>query len=108
MAGEALASAAQTEAAGQKSGGLLLGRPPPGSPAILGSHPLIYTAEGEMYREALRGASAHVAVVGFREREIEASRSAEAAPDCGRDRRLGKPLGPPGADESARPPHGSS
>ena len=102
-----LASAVRDRrAAGQDvaGAGLLLGagRPLPGElPAILGSHPLIHTAEGEMYREALRSACEHagVAVVGLREREIEASsrRALKLAPDALRARvaALGKPLGPP-------------
>ena len=84
--------------------GLLLGsgRPLPAElAAILGAHPLIHTAEGEMYREALRlGCErASVPVVGFRERDILASAGARfaLAPELLRTRvaALGKPLGPP-------------
>ena len=107
LAREAVASAvSDRRAVGQDvaGAGLLLGagRPLPGElPAILGSHPLIHTAEGEMYRGVLRAACEHagVAVVGLREREIEA-RAAELlklAPEALRARvaALGKPLGPP-------------
>ena len=66
------------EAAGQRiaGAGLLLGsgRPLPGQlAAILGSHPLIHTAEGEMYRDVLRAACEHagVEVTGLRERGLE-------------------------------------
>ena len=104
---EALASAARRcREAGQPitGAGLLLGsgRPLPGElAAILGSHPLIHTAEGEMYRGVLRAACEHegVAVVGWREREIEAraTKQLKLAPDALRARlsALGKPLGSP-------------
>ena len=107
LAREALASAVRDlRAAGQEvaGAGLLVGsgRPLPRElPALLRSHPLIHTAEGEMYREALRlGCErASVAVVGFREREIEstASERLKLTPDALRLRvaALGKPLGPP-------------
>lgn len=84
--------------------GLLVGsgRPLPAElRAILASHPLIHTAEGEMYREALRVGCerAGVAVVGLRAREIEAmaSKRFKLSPDALRARvgALGKPLGPP-------------
>jgi hypothetical protein len=107
LAREALASAVRDRrAAGQEvaGAGLLVGsgRPLPRElPAILRSHPLIHTAEGEMYREALRlGCErAGVAVVGFRGREIEATATErlKLTPDALRLRvaALGKPLGPP-------------
>ena len=107
LAREALASAvADRRAAGQDvaGAGLLLGsgRPLPGElAAILGSHPLIHTAEGVMYREALRAACEHagVASLGFREREIEARAATllKLKPDALRARltALGKPLGTP-------------
>jgi hypothetical protein len=84
--------------------GLLLGsgRPLPRDlAAILGSHPLIHTAEGEMYREVLRAGceGAGVAVVGLREREVEAAaaKRLKLQGDALRARvlALGKPLGPP-------------
>ena len=104
---EALARAvADRRAAGHEveGAGLLLGsgRPLPGELAsILGSHPLIHTAEGEMYRAVLRAACEHagVAVVALREREIEeaAARQLRLAPDALRARlaALGQPLGSP-------------
>jgi hypothetical protein len=84
--------------------GLLLGsaRPLPGSlPAILGSHPLIHTAEGEMYRNALRTACerAGIPVVGLRERDISETAAVRLGLDGdalrARLTALGKPLGPP-------------
>ena len=84
--------------------GLLLGsaRPLPVElAAILRSHPLIHTAEGEMYRTVLRDGCerAGIGVVGFRERELEttAARRLRLAPAALRARlaALGKPLGPP-------------
>jgi len=107
LACEALASAAkERRAAGQEiaGAGLLLGsaRPLPAElTAILRAHPLIHTAEGVMYREALRlGCErAAVTVVGVREREIEASacQQFKLAPLAMRTKvtALGKPLGPP-------------
>ena len=78
------------------------GRPLPNElAAILAAHPLIHTAEGEMYREALRMAceSASLPVAGFRERDVVATASARLATDPDRLRThvaaLGKPLGPP-------------
>jgi hypothetical protein len=107
LAREALASAVRERRAARQEvagAGLLLGsgRPLPTElAAILRAHPLIHTAEGVMYREALRlGCErAGVAVVGLREREIDATA-------CGRFKltsealrarlsALGKPLGPP-------------
>jgi len=84
--------------------GLLLGsaRPLPVELAeVLRSHPLIHTAEGEMYRAVLRDGCerAGIAVVGFRERELETTgaRRLRLAPAALRSRlaALGKPLGPP-------------
>lgn len=107
LAREALAAAVRDRrAAGQEvvGAGLLLGsgRPLPTELSIiLGSHPLIHTAEGEMYREALRAGCerARVVVVGLREREIEtkAGKYFELPADALRVlvTALGKPLGPP-------------
>ena len=84
--------------------GLLLGsaRPLPKElAAVLAAHPLIHTAEGEMYRDALRAACerAGIAVLGLRERELEenAARRLELSPSALRARltELGRPLGPP-------------
>jgi hypothetical protein len=107
LAREALAAALQDRrAAGQEvaGAGLLLasGRPLPDDlSAILASHPLIHTAEGVMYREVLRTGCerAGVAVLGLREREVEAtaSKRLKLGADALRVRvaALGKPLGPP-------------
>jgi len=107
LAREALASAlADRRLAGQHvtGAGLLFGsgRPLPGElSAILRSHPLIHTAEGEMYRKVLRTACEHagVPVLGLREREIETRGATllKLTPDTLRARvaALGKPLGPP-------------
>jgi hypothetical protein len=107
LAREALAAAVRDRRAGghDVSGcGLLLGSGralPAELGAILASHPLIHTAEGVMYREALRAGceGAEIVVVGLREREIEAmaGKRLELSPDALRARvgALGKPLGPP-------------
>ena len=78
------------------------GRPLPHElAAILAAHPLIHTAEGEMYREALRLAceNASLRVTGFRERDVVATAAERlaVAPDLLRTlaAALGKPLGPP-------------
>jgi len=107
LAHEALLSAVKDRrAAGQEiaGAGLLLGsgRPLPTElAAILQSHPLIHTAEGVMYREALRLGCERVgvAVQGLREREVDATacKRFELSPLALRARvtALGKPLGPP-------------
>ena len=53
---------------------LASGRPLPGLAAILASHALIHTAEGEFYRNALREACEHcgVSAAGIRERDLAA------------------------------------
>jgi hypothetical protein len=69
--------------------------------AILASHALIHTAEGEMYRGVLRAGceKAGVEVAGMRERDLLASAGPrlKLAPDAipARLAALGKPLGPP-------------
>jgi len=107
LASEAVAAGVrERRAAGQEvvGAGLLLGsgRPLPTElSAILGSHPLIHAAEGEMYREALRAGCerAGVVVVGLRERELEAKAGTRFELPKGalraRVTALGKPLGPP-------------
>lgn len=107
LALDAVANAVRDcHAAGQQvaGAGLLLGsgRPLPTElAAILRSHPLVHTAEGVLYREALRAGceGAGLAVVGLREREMEATaaKRLELTPDKLRARisALGKPLGPP-------------
>lgn len=83
--------------------GVLLasGRPLPALPAILASHALIHTAEGELFREALAHAAGAcgLAVTKVRERELFARGSAELAiPIDELQRRLaemGRAIGPP-------------
>jgi hypothetical protein len=85
------------------TGALLLasGRPLPGLEQILGSHALIHTADGELFREALRGACAgcNLSLEGIREKELfaVASRKLGISPAVLRKRvtTLGKSLGPP-------------
>jgi len=105
LARQALVAAVKDRSGQHVAGaGLLLGsaRPLPRELAkVLGSHPLIHTAEGEMYRDVLRSGceGASIEVVGFRERELEATaaRRLHLAPAVVRTRlaALGKPLGPP-------------
>jgi hypothetical protein len=61
--------------------GLLLasGRPLPALESILASHPLIHTAEGELFREALRAASREcgVPMAAVKERELFTRGTAE-------------------------------
>jgi hypothetical protein len=66
------------------------GRPLPELAAILKSHPLIHTAEGELYRESLAWAAREcgLPVTRVREKELDAALLARVAP-------LGKSLGPP-------------
>jgi hypothetical protein len=84
-------------------GGLLLasGRPLPELDRILRSHALIHTADGELFREVLRGASARcgLRVTGTREREL-LERCAEVfefnkVELLRRVTELGRPLGSP-------------
>lgn len=51
---------------------LASGRPLPSLPKILGSHPLIHTAEGEFFRNAIRAACGHlqIPVTAIRERDL--------------------------------------
>jgi hypothetical protein len=107
LAREAVGAAvAELRAAGQEiaGAGLLLSssRPLPKElAAILASHALIHTAEGEMYRDVLRAGceKAGVEVAGMRERDLLASAGPrlKLAPDAipARLAALGKPLGPP-------------
>lgn len=83
--------------------GLLLasGRPLPDLPAILASHALIHTAEGEMFRDALVHACEHfrIPVAKVKEREIM-ERSTGALGVTGealaaRLSAMGRALGPP-------------
>jgi hypothetical protein len=107
LARAAVAAAIETRRAeGQEvaGAGLLLSssRPLPKElAAILASHALIHTAEGEMYRDVLRAGceKAGVEVAGMRERDLLASASPrlKLAPDAitARLAALGKALGPP-------------
>ncbi len=77
------------------------GRPVPALAAILASHALIHTAEGEFYRDAIREASEHCGVpaMGVKERELLAQSANELRiPAVEVERRiaeLGKKIGPP-------------
>jgi hypothetical protein len=90
--------------------GLLLaaGRELPGLREVLASHALIHSAEGELFREALRRASRRwkLPVIEVRERELEdeAARSLRR-PAAELQRRLaawGKALGPPWTQDEKR------
>ena len=83
--------------------GLLLGsgRPATTLAATLASHPLIHTAEGELFRNALVHASQHcrLPVTGVKERELFAQGAAELRTPADKLRRrlneMGRELGPP-------------
>jgi hypothetical protein len=83
--------------------GILLSaaRPLPGLPAILRSHPLLHTAEGEFFRESLIRASEHclLPVTTIKEREVwnKAATLSGLTPDALQSQidALGKTLGPP-------------
>jgi hypothetical protein len=72
--------------------GLLLGsgRPLPPLEKILASHPLLHTAEGELFRDALRAASGEcgLLVTAIRERLLEDELKRQMAA-------MGKAIGPP-------------
>ncbi|HEX9303192.1 MAG TPA: hypothetical protein VGA31_01955 [Thermoanaerobaculia bacterium] len=77
------------------------GRALPALPAILGSHALIHSADGEHFRDALREAASHfgLSVDGVREKEIWERASADLGIPIAELQRLvnaiGKTLGPP-------------
>jgi hypothetical protein len=77
------------------------GRPLPGLAAVLASHALIHTADGEHFREALCAAGAHHHLRVTRVREVDLVAAAAAAlgrPGAELQRVVsswGKPLGPP-------------
>jgi hypothetical protein len=83
--------------------GLILasGRALPPLEQILAAHPLIHTAEGELFRVAIRRAceALDIKVIGYRERELEAcakktfGRAAETIANC--LARAGKSIGTP-------------
>jgi len=83
--------------------GLLLasGRPLPALEAILASHALIHTADGELFRDALAGASEECGVPVIRVREKELLQRVTADLRISADelqlaiRKLGRSLGPP-------------
>ena len=83
--------------------GLLLasGRPLPGLPAILASHALIHTADGEHFRDAIVHAAgkSNLPVTTVREKEVWARASADLLVPIERlERRIGeigKAIGPP-------------
>jgi len=83
--------------------GVLLGsgRPIPGLAAILASHPLIHTAEGEFFRGAVVQAARHcrLPVTGIKERELWARATAGLRRPTAKLQRqvseLGESLGPP-------------
>ncbi len=83
--------------------GVLLGsgRPIPSLEAALASHPMLHTAEGELFRNALIHASerCQVPVTGVRERELFERGAAELGVPIDELRprltELGRPLGPP-------------
>jgi hypothetical protein len=77
------------------------GRPAPSLEAALASHPMLHTAEGELFRNAIALASAqcHMSVLGLKERDLyqrgmdEFGLSLDALKFC--LAKLGQPLGPP-------------
>jgi hypothetical protein len=77
------------------------GRPLPPLDAILASHALIHTAEGEFYRNALVEAGQHcgLQVKGVKERELFERGAAQLGLSISQVERciaeLGKPIGPP-------------
>jgi hypothetical protein len=106
MAGGALAAAAgelRRQGAGRIACGLLRSsaRPLPPLAAVLASHALVHTAEGELFRDALAAAAAGqgVAVLRIKERELLSRCTARlgiAAGDLERHlAELGRTLGPP-------------
>ncbi len=82
---------------------LASGRPLPALAAVLASHALIHTADGEHFRDAIAHAAAHqkLRVTSVREKEIWARASAELEiPIAELERRIhamGKAIGPPWA-----------
>lgn len=83
--------------------GLLLasGRPLPSLERILLSHPLIHTAEGELFREALRAGcrGCGLPLTAIKERELFTKASADlGVPASALERQvaaMGRPMGPP-------------
>jgi hypothetical protein len=83
--------------------GILLaaGRPLPALESILASHPLIHTAEGEFFREALRAAAGacELPLISVKEREIFTRASMDLGIPADRLERhvvhMGQSIGPP-------------
>ncbi len=80
---------------------LAAGRPLPPLAKILGSHPLLHTAEGQFFRNAVIQACQRLklAVVETRERELEAQAKIAFGPTASQVQRriatLGSSIGPP-------------
>jgi hypothetical protein len=80
---------------------LASGRPLPSLEKILASHPLLHTAEGEFFRNAIRRAcdQSKIAVTATREREIDERAKTAFGKTAGRVHRaissMGKSIGPP-------------
>jgi len=80
---------------------LASGRPLPALPRILASHPLIHTAEGEIFRQAFWKAAERleIPVAGFKERDLEQQALNVFGEAAGQASRmiasLGKVAGPP-------------
>jgi hypothetical protein len=76
---------------------LASGKPLPDLAAILASHPLIHTAEGELFREALLWAARECGLdaIGVREKSLDAEVLRRLDP-------LGKSLGPPWTQDEKR------
>jgi hypothetical protein len=87
--------------------GILLasGRPLPDLAATLASHPLIHTAEGELYRNAIADASRamNVPVTGVQERDVLARASAVLGKSATELQsylqKMGRELGPPWTED---------
>ena len=81
-----------------KAAGIVLasGRTLPPLPQILGAHPLIHTAEGELFRETIRRAceSLRIPIMGYRERDLKGSKGLPAK-IIRTIANAGKSLGPP-------------
>jgi hypothetical protein len=80
---------------------LASGRTLPALPQILAAHPLIHTAEGELFRQAVRQGceSLSIPVMGYRERDLEANAKKSLANSSSKVLRqlasAGKSIGPP-------------
>jgi hypothetical protein len=103
-------AAAELRADGHKlvAAGLLLaaGKPLPDLAHILGSHALIHSAEGELFRDVLRRASADAGlrVTEIRERDLDghAASALRASEITSRLAQWGKVVGPPWTQDEKR------